>query len=623
MTSSFKQFITQKLECPICLNIYKEPRTLPCSHTFCKRCLTGLLRSQPGKVKLPCPVCKQVTAVPTGDVSQLQVHKTLNALVDDVQNKSQLCTSCPEGEQKPAVSFCQECDMDMCAPCVKVHSQWKRFASHNVVSMNEMVTGKVALKRRRKCKKHPGEDEECFCADCRKHVCFRCGMLEHAHAGHKILEAVVHEEILVQNIQDLKNKSTIKKSAINKYIDFIQKQRLRLKSLSKHLSDDIDKAYNESIEHLAQRRELLQGKVTRRIEELELKLHDLEDECKDRITNVDTIEELVSNGMKIPLEQEALAAHDSMCQELERVLGRDGEEFDYDHPSSTAKEGERLRFVRNVGSGELDLGQIREAESRWMLENDIQLPAKDCMNGMAPTPDGMMAIGSQFGGIHLFSADGQYGTALNSVEIRAIACMADGRYTIRDDDNNILLYTKQLSKLGIKFGTLTDAEGGPGGLTVDGEDNIYVSYMKTMHIQVFPGSGGQAIRDIPCDDHMPMQLFGMKSAKALVVRSSANSARVIDTFGRTLYTISKDAKTMAYPSACADGTILIAWVKHESALVTIDQYTAELKHTKTIVADQKIQKPQKRNWYFLQKFKSGEIAFSTPDRLYIFNKLME
>jgi hypothetical protein len=40
-------------ECPICMNLFLEPATIACSHTFCSSCLAAALRHTPS-----CPVCR-------------------------------------------------------------------------------------------------------------------------------------------------------------------------------------------------------------------------------------------------------------------------------------------------------------------------------------------------------------------------------------------------------------------------------------------------------------------------------------------------------------------------------------------------------------------------------------
>uniref|UniRef100_A0A3Q2WF44 RING-type domain-containing protein n=1 Tax=Haplochromis burtoni TaxID=8153 RepID=A0A3Q2WF44_HAPBU len=42
--------------CPVCLDIFKEPVLLPCSHSFCKDCLDSWWRENPAH---DCPVCQK------------------------------------------------------------------------------------------------------------------------------------------------------------------------------------------------------------------------------------------------------------------------------------------------------------------------------------------------------------------------------------------------------------------------------------------------------------------------------------------------------------------------------------------------------------------------------------
>ena len=51
-------------KCTVCLDEYKDPRLLICSHTFCTECLAGVMeggRVRPARIK--CPECREYTKV--------------------------------------------------------------------------------------------------------------------------------------------------------------------------------------------------------------------------------------------------------------------------------------------------------------------------------------------------------------------------------------------------------------------------------------------------------------------------------------------------------------------------------------------------------------------------------
>ena len=59
--------IYKHLECPVCLDIYRDPRLLPCEaggHTVCKGCIDDLVK---GGASLTYPVCRAKHDVPRGE----------------------------------------------------------------------------------------------------------------------------------------------------------------------------------------------------------------------------------------------------------------------------------------------------------------------------------------------------------------------------------------------------------------------------------------------------------------------------------------------------------------------------------------------------------------------------
>ena len=86
--------------------------------------------------------------------------------------------------------------------------------------------------------------------------------------------------------------------------------------------------------------------------------------------------------------------------------------------------------------------------------------------------------------------------------------------------------------------------------------------------------------------------------------------------GAIIQRFSKD-DYIPYPAVCQDDSFIIAWVKHYLGLLSIDQYTKELKYIKNILTDFKIANSRDG---CLQAFETGDIAFCTNDRFYIFHE---
>ncbi|XP_011680029.2 RING finger protein 207-like [Strongylocentrotus purpuratus] len=606
MAEALKNVIAQSLECPVCLNTFTDPKILSCSHTYCKTCLDNLLECHGNDQMLRCPVCRAETQVPNQDVGKLPANLALKSLIEDVTNQYQFCTSCKSEDQPQAVVYCQDCGMYLCIICHNKHSQWPNFISHEVLAISEILSGKVSVRRYRKCRKHPKEDEECFCSDCRRFACFRCVVMEHTKEGHDVIEAVVYENSHMKSIEDLKSKADKKRSCFQKYVDFIDEQKERVSNVQKQCTDDINKAYEESVRQLTEKKEILICEVKGRIEGVQNELDEMKKSTQEHITHLTTIADVVTNRTKVPLDMAALAAHDTLCQDLQEALKR--EDPDYKQPRQSSKKGRSVSFKKNVGMDELCLGEIVNT-----VAENIALPTKDSMNAMVSTPDGRMAVGCSKGGVEIFSADGQLKqTVFKDVKICGVGFLSNDRYVILDGSNNISLYTFEYTKLNVMFETLND-DGGWASLTVDGDDKIYVSYMKAKKIQVFSPAGGKVIREIPYD----VGIMQITSYNNHLITRSWFTIQLVDKQGIVNFKLT-ELGCFTYAAVSQENTILIAKLKHDVGLVSIDEYTNELKHVQNLVTDYKIEKP-KREWYYLQQYRSGEIAFCTRDRLYIFH----
>lgn len=70
------------LECPVCLErLDATAKVLPCQHTFCRRCLQGILSS---RSELRCPECR--TLVDCG-VDELPTNILLVRLLDGIKHR--------------------------------------------------------------------------------------------------------------------------------------------------------------------------------------------------------------------------------------------------------------------------------------------------------------------------------------------------------------------------------------------------------------------------------------------------------------------------------------------------------------------------------------------------------
>ena len=63
MATSLEIDISEEIKCPICLEQLKQPKILPCQHTYCLECLEEVAKlNNPNTVH--CPECRREFKVP-------------------------------------------------------------------------------------------------------------------------------------------------------------------------------------------------------------------------------------------------------------------------------------------------------------------------------------------------------------------------------------------------------------------------------------------------------------------------------------------------------------------------------------------------------------------------------
>ena len=100
------------MTCKICLDIFRAPKLLPCSHTFCQKCLDDVIARQSGG-HFPCPTCREEIQVPAGGSSDLRNNNYLDSLELE---RARDGTHCAE-HKKNLRLYCTACEKPICLVC--------------------------------------------------------------------------------------------------------------------------------------------------------------------------------------------------------------------------------------------------------------------------------------------------------------------------------------------------------------------------------------------------------------------------------------------------------------------------------------------------------------------------
>ena len=184
------ELLEKQVQCPICLETYRDPKALACLHTYCRECIQQLLLRQQRDQEVECPQCRSVVAVAGNDPNSLPTVFFINGLIEvcEIMKKAEsneiACQSCCEAK---AISFCHTCGF-VCASCTNAHKKLKIFQGRQTVLISEMRKGVLIQLPAKKaststCQKHEGKRCKLYCFQCEQLICKDCTLVD--HAGHK------------------------------------------------------------------------------------------------------------------------------------------------------------------------------------------------------------------------------------------------------------------------------------------------------------------------------------------------------------------------------------------------------------------------------------------------------
>ncbi|XP_029944099.1 nuclear factor 7, brain-like [Salarias fasciatus] len=199
--------------CSICLEIFVEPVSTPCGHSFCRACLQGYWNHSK---KLLCPMCKKsfpkrpemsVNRVLAEISSQFQglmvaggaegaapQGSTLNLSSDTAYSGSPAkdtgefarsgdvpCDACI-GRKLKALKSCVNCPGSFCEAHLRHHKKVKTLISHRLIEPTLHLDEKICKKHERLLELYCRTDHVCICTAC----------VEASHKSHDIV-SVDHE----------------------------------------------------------------------------------------------------------------------------------------------------------------------------------------------------------------------------------------------------------------------------------------------------------------------------------------------------------------------------------------------------------------------------------------------
>ncbi|XP_078656565.1 tripartite motif-containing protein 3-like isoform X2 [Branchiostoma floridae x Branchiostoma belcheri] len=279
--SSIADDFDNDLTCPVCLNLYENPKFLPCFHTLCKKCVEGVANNNGGR-KFKCPLCRFDVELPcpafAGGVDKLTSNFYINKMLDlrklrQSKTSRVLCQMCESGIQAAAV--CGDCTKMLCNNCVTAHRNTKELKHHSIITLYDVENpaARAQYARPIHCPKHKDQRMTFYCEPCECLVCIYCTVDDH-RAGKN------HDPREVEKVAPKYRASA--ESQMKETEAVVSQIRQKVETLDRKLTatakncDQVEKQVKQHYEELV-------SKLQREKQEMITKIHKTKKDRKDEL----------------------------------------------------------------------------------------------------------------------------------------------------------------------------------------------------------------------------------------------------------------------------------------------------------------------------------------------------
>ncbi|XP_039676313.1 tripartite motif-containing protein 16-like [Perca fluviatilis] len=280
------QLDQETFSCSICLDLLKDPVTIPCGHSYCMNCIKGFWDEGDEKEMYSCPQCRQsFTPRPV-----LVKNTMLAALVEELKKtglqaapadhcyagaEDVACDVCT-GRKLKAQKSCLQCLASYCEKHFQPHFESETFKKHKLVEPSKKLQENV-------CSRHD-EVMKIFCRTDRQLICYLC--LMDKHKGHNTISAAAERterqkklggsrQTIQQRIQDRE-----------KDVKLLQQQAEAIDRAANKAVEDSEKIFTELIRLLEKRSSDVKQQVRSQQKREESRVKELQEKLEQEITEL-------------------------------------------------------------------------------------------------------------------------------------------------------------------------------------------------------------------------------------------------------------------------------------------------------------------------------------------------
>ncbi|XP_036416721.1 tripartite motif-containing protein 16-like [Colossoma macropomum] len=270
-----------QFSCPVCLDLLKDPVTVPCGHSFCMVCINGCWDQEDQRGVYSCPQCREsftprpvlrrnyFIAEMLEKLKKTEVQAAPPAGSGDVE-----CDSCT-GRKRKAAQSCLTCLASFCEDHLKPHYEIPPLKRHKLVKASTRLQEKI-------CSQHD-KLMEIYCRTDRSSICYLCTMDD--HKGHDTVSAAAERTQKQRELEEMQREVQQRIQEKQKKLQELEQAVNTLKRCAQTAVEDTERIWTELICSIEKKRseltELIRAQEEAELSAAEEHLEKLEQEIAD------------------------------------------------------------------------------------------------------------------------------------------------------------------------------------------------------------------------------------------------------------------------------------------------------------------------------------------------------